>query len=37
DPKIINPYEEADPLNRPPPDSDSEPEVVADPVGRSTL
>ncbi|GKA79636.1 hypothetical protein Tco_0786232, partial [Tanacetum coccineum] len=37
DAEIIHPYEEADPLNRPPPDSDSEPETAAAPVGRSTL
>ncbi|GKD80225.1 putative reverse transcriptase domain-containing protein, partial [Tanacetum coccineum] len=37
DPEVIHPYEEDDPLNRPPPDFDSEPEAVAAPVGRSTL
>ncbi|GKE26359.1 hypothetical protein Tco_1441743, partial [Tanacetum coccineum] len=29
DAEIIHPYEEADPLNRPPPDLDTEPEAVA--------
>nr|GEY16335.1 hypothetical protein [Tanacetum cinerariifolium] len=32
DPEVIHPYEEADPLNRPPLDFDYEPEAVAAPV-----
>ncbi|GKA53226.1 hypothetical protein Tco_0746541 [Tanacetum coccineum] len=37
DHEIIHPYNEMDPLNRPPPDFDSEPEEAVAPVGRSTL
>ncbi|GJS31807.1 putative reverse transcriptase domain-containing protein [Tanacetum coccineum] len=37
DAEIINPYEEADPLNRPPPYSDSEPKTTATPIGHATL
>nr|GEU53163.1 putative reverse transcriptase domain-containing protein [Tanacetum cinerariifolium] len=37
DPKIIHPYKEMDPHNRPTPDYDSEPEEAVAPVGRSTL
>ncbi|GJW98694.1 hypothetical protein Tco_0180502 [Tanacetum coccineum] len=36
-PKIIHPYEEVDPLNLPPPGSDSEPKDVIVPTSRSTL
>ncbi|GKA65709.1 hypothetical protein Tco_0765416 [Tanacetum coccineum] len=37
DAEIINPYEEADPLNKPPPDSDFEPKTTTTPVGHATL
>ncbi|GKG26674.1 hypothetical protein Tco_0402377, partial [Tanacetum coccineum] len=37
DPEIIHPYKEMDPVNRQPPDSDSEPEEVVAPIGRFTL
>ncbi|GKC65458.1 hypothetical protein Tco_1098056 [Tanacetum coccineum] len=36
DPEIIHPYEEMDPVYRPPPDSDSEPEEAVAPVGSSS-
>ncbi|GKE14794.1 hypothetical protein Tco_1422371, partial [Tanacetum coccineum] len=36
DPEVIHPYEEDDPLKRPPPDSDSELEAVASP-GSSAI
>ncbi|GJV13277.1 hypothetical protein Tco_1354818 [Tanacetum coccineum] len=36
-PEIIHPYEEVDPLNPPPPGSDSEPEDMIVPTSRPTL
>nr|GEU53612.1 hypothetical protein [Tanacetum cinerariifolium] len=38
DAEIIHPFEDTDPLNRPPPDSDTKPEAVAAaPAGHATL